>query len=200
VSGRSGAADGRLEKGISSVTEDIEAVVVSHRRTATTSRFRQVEKAIENLYYALLLTGPDYAGKVGRWHRWANVGFDLTVREPPRDALRDDRIRIDIDPADAPRIPMTLREGNPEVKSQLAHLLHEVEKERAQRVDTPGTDEERSVEILATDAVQQTLVHPVLQSLGDDGVDGVVTGKYLQMLHDSVFVLTEANVTSVRVS
>ena len=185
----------RLEKGYTgSMTEETEIVVVTHRRTATTSRFREVEKAVECLYYILLFLSPDYSARAGRWQRWAGLGFDLTVREPPRDARREDRLKIDIDPAAAPRIPMRLNRGNTVVKQELVELLHLLDVERDRSKDDDGT----ALGIVSSEAVQERLVRPLLQSLHADVADENETQRYLRLIDYCVGLLTEPNVLSLR--
>ena len=180
------------------VIEGIGTVVVTHHRTATTSRFRDVEKAVENLYYLLLLSSPAYAEKSGRFRRWANIGFGQTVREPPRDALRPDRVLLDIDPADAPRIPISLRQGNPQTARQLATLFRDIDKVRSEEANQSQTEEQRTKAVLSSPPVQATLIEPLERALRDDHLTEAEIERYMRVVSYSVAILTEDNVSSLQ--
>lgn len=175
-------------------TKSIGSVVITHDRTSTVSRFWEVDKAVENLYYMLLLSGPDYAEKSGRWARWAKIGFDVTVKEPPRDVSREDRVQIDTNPADAPRIPISLRSGNAHVASKLVELIQRMEHERA---GTSITGDGRTAAILASPSIREILGDPLEESLRKDGLDGSQIEEFRRLVHHVVEVLTEDNVASL---
>ena len=179
------------------VIEGIGTVVVTHRRTATTSRFRDVEKAVENLYYLLLLSGSAYSEKSGRFGRWARIGFGQTVREPPRDALRADRVIIDIDPAAAPRIPISLRQGNAATGQKLVTLIQEIEKERTQEASLSASEEQRTKAILSSRSLQASLIEPLERALRDDHLSEAEIERFMRLVYDSVAILSEDNVASL---
>jgi hypothetical protein len=170
-------------------------ITIEHERNATTSRFRQVDKGVENLYYLLLLSSDAYAGEADRWKRWSRMGFGLMVREAPRSARPEDRVLLDTDPSSARRVPISLRGGNAEVVDELLALVTAADRERHKlsHLDEAA----RTDAIIASEALQDGLVVRLDRALADASVDAYDTAEFHRILRDAILVLTEDNVAAV---
>jgi len=144
------------------------SVEIKSTAMATSTRMFRTLAAIEHLYYALLLTGDRArAATAETWRSWHQLGFHMSVKNPPP-AVRDgERVTVTLDVTAEPDLVINVEGGAPQTIGQLKSLLKEIDRARAQR----GQESEaaRLAGVKADAAVASVLIQPLHSALDNSG-------------------------------
>src|SRR6266581_4797106 len=101
-------------------------VVIEHRLMPTSMKYALIHKGLEQLYYSLLFSSPGYKTSPQKWSQWLKMGFGVSIKEQPRAAARDDKLRFSTTSA-GPKMELAITQGEDGVLEQLHRLLGELE-------------------------------------------------------------------------
>ena len=173
-------------------------VIVTHTRTAIGTQQLREAKAVEQLYYVVLLTGsPAYRVKPEIWRRWAGIGFDIAMKVPPPGVTVSDRMTMNVRSAGkVPEISGT--SANMEALQKLNALLEDIEAVRPSLAGQP--DEARAEALINHPKIAQQLIQPLKDCLQKCSVPQEEVDAYMFMIRRGLLALTYHEVASVQVS
>jgi len=144
------------------------SVEIKSTTMATSTRMFRMLAGIEHLYYALLLTGDQArAANAETWRGWHQLGFHMSVKNPPP-AVRDgERVTVTIDVTGEPDLVINVEGGEARAIAALASLLKEIDQARAKR----GQENEaaRLAAVKTDRAVATALINPLHNALNNTG-------------------------------
>ena len=85
-------------------------VVIEHRLMPTSMKYALIHKGLEQLYYSLLFSSPGYKTSPQKWSQWLKMGFGVSIKEQPRAAARDDKLRFSTT-SDGPKMELAITQG-----------------------------------------------------------------------------------------
>jgi hypothetical protein len=164
---------------------------------ATSTKMFRLLAAIENLYYALALTGdPARAENAETWRSWHELGFHMNVKNPPPAVCDDERVAVTLDISGEPDLVINVEGGEPKAIGKLQSLLKEIDRARAQRGQEG--EQARLAAVKADPAVAGALISPLHNALNNSGC-ALVVPDFDFAVNRALTVLAHPDVISMRV-
>ena len=160
-------------------------VTVTTRTMPHTSEFFGVTKAVERIYYALLLSTLDsYQGQEEPWQSWVEQGFSLAIRQPPPGTDPEDALITSVR-SRGKIIEITASSEHQELLDQGAGVLEAVEVSSIAGPSEPSP------------TLQQLLQDPVAEAMRASGVATRTQDAVNDSLSKALGALTYRDVTSI---
>lgn len=179
-------------------------MVVASRRMLRSTPFHRVTKAPEALYYvALFATGGTYTGRPEVWRSWLQLGFALSTKDPPPDALEADLLEWTVTSKGA-RTAVHLSSARDDVLGTVMEVLRAVE---GCRSGLAGQDNAAKAEAVLSDTVMsERIAKPAGRAFAAAGlrpdeagaITGHVTRTLTALLDDDIASVTVAVVSASR--
>ena len=173
------------------------SVEIKSTTMATSTRMFRMLAGIEHLYYALLLTGDRArAADAGTWRSWHELGFHMSVKNPPG-AVRDgEKVTVTMDVTGEPDLVINIEGGQARAIVALQALLKEIDRARAKR----GEEDEsaRLAAVKGDSGVAGALITPLHNALNNTGC-GAAIPDFDFAVNRALTVLAHPEVTSLRV-
>jgi hypothetical protein len=173
------------------------SVEIKSRSMATSTRMFRTLAGIEYCYYVLLLTGDrTRASNAETWRLWQELGFHMSVKNPPP-AVRDgERVMVTLDVTGEPDLVINVEGGQPAAIDSLKSLLKEIDRARAQR----GNEGEsaRLAAIRSDPAIAAALLTPLHNALKNTGCEAAAPD-FDFAADRALTVLAHPEITSLRV-
>jgi hypothetical protein len=172
------------------------SVEIKTTTMATSTKMFRMLAGIEQLYYALLLTADnDRGANAETWRSWHQLGFHMSVKNPPP-AVRDtERVKVTLDVTREPDLVINVDGGEPRAVGALKSLLQDIDRARGQR----GQESEaaRLAAIKADTAVAGKLITPLHNALNNTGC-ALAVPDFDFAINRALMVLAHPEVTSLR--
>jgi len=166
---------------------------IQYKEMATTAKTDLLRRVLEQLYYSILFSGPDYSQRPTKWTQWLRMGFDVSVREQPRVARPEDKMKFDLASMGA-KTEITVTHAADKTLAKFTQILTEVDNVRA---NTQGTAPKWEA-AMALPIVKDQLVKPMTESMAKDGLRPDEITNFANKVREVVTLLTEDNVASVK--
>lgn len=162
---------------------------VNTSRTLDSTKLMKLPKAIENLYYAKLVTGtPVYAKSQALWINWHQMGFGTAIRQGPPDINRDDRCLVETEPA-ARWVQVRLESPKADLVKHVEAVVTKVE---TLRVALKGKDEaDRLKALMADNDIAALVVNPVIAALKPLALRAEESDRIIRAAQEGVLWLTD---------
>lgn len=160
-------------------------VTVTTRIMPNTSVFFGVTKAVERIYYALLLSTVDsYQAQEEPWQSWVEQGFSLAIRQPPPGTDPEDALITSVR-SRGKIIEITASSQHQELLEQVAGVLEAVELSGSAGPSTTSP------------ALQQLLHDPVAEAMRASGAATRTQDAVNDSLSKAMAALMYRDVTSI---
>jgi hypothetical protein len=170
-------------------------VVVECSSMLISTQLFRFDKAVEQFYYALLLSSEDYADLgANAWNSWASQGFHIAVRAAPPAVRQKDLLTLDLRPDR--NFEVTAASENRRVLERLSELVQEIE--RARMALSGGGEEARLQALLENNAIENRLLRPVRESLKRNNVPGEASQAVWSMIKRGLSALTNWQIQSIK--
>lgn len=173
------------------------SVEIKTTQMVTSTKMFRMLAGIEHLYYALLLTSdPARAQNADTWRSWHQLGFHMSVKNPPPAVREDEKVMATLDITTEPDLVLNVDGGQPKSIAALKSLLVEIERVRAGR----GQESEgaRLAAIKADPAVASQLLSPLHNALNNTGC-ALAVPDFDFAINRALTVLAHPEVKSLRV-
>ncbi len=172
------------------------SVEIKNTKNPTSTRSFRTLAGVEQLYYALLLTGdPARASNAETWRTWHQLGFHMSVKNPPGAVREGERVRVTLDVSVEPDMVINVEGGEPRATSALRSLLEKIDAARKQR--GPESEAARLAAVKADPAVASALITPLHNALNNTGCAPAVPD-FDFAIDRALTVLAHPDVTSLR--
>ena len=172
-------------------------LAVNTSRMPFTTKFSQISRAPEHLYYALLFsTNPAYSKREDVWITWLEMGFNLAIRDAPPGAAPSDRIVRTVHHTPR-RIEMSLEGGRRTEVAKLEGLLKTIEGLR--KGISAKEPSARAKTLMANKEVNAALVAPVMAALKGAKLRPSEIELFESTIGQALYTLTDPDITSVEV-
>lgn len=170
---------------------------INTSRTLDSTKLMKLPKAIENLYYMKLVTGtPAYAKNQALWINWHQMGFGTAVRQGPPDINRNDRCRVETEPA-ARWVQVRLEAPKADL---IKHVESVVAKVEAARASWKGKEEAERLKALKADKDLAALVlNPVIAALKPLALRPEESDRIIRAAEEGLVWLTDIDFTGTSV-
>jgi hypothetical protein len=141
---------------------------VKSRSMATSTRIFRTLAGIEYLYYVLLLTADrERAAKLETWQSWAQLGFHMSVKNPPPAVRDNEKAAVTVDVSGEPDLVFNVEGGAGKAIAALRSLLEKIDGARARR----GAENEtaRLAAVKEDSAITAALIAPLNEALKNSG-------------------------------
>jgi hypothetical protein len=163
----------------------------------TSTKLFRMLAGIENLYYALLLTGDQArAASADTWRLWHQLGFHMDVKNPPPAVRDSEKVVATLDITGEPDLVINVAGGEPKAIAALKSLLGEIERVRAKRGDE--SEAARLAAVKADPAIAAHLIAPLHNALNNSGC-ALAVPDFDFAINRALTVLANPEVTSMRV-
>jgi len=173
------------------------SVEIKTKTMASSTKMFRMLAGIENLYYALLLTGDQArAENADTWRSWHELGFHMSVKNPPAAVRDNEKVTVTLDVSGEPDLVINVEGGESRATGKLQSLLKEIDRARAQR----GQESEaaRLAAVKADAAVAGALITPLHNALNNSGC-ALAVPDFDFAINRALTVLAHPDVTSMRV-
>jgi hypothetical protein len=144
------------------------SVEIKNTKNPTSTRSFRTLAGVEQLYYALLLTAdPARASDAQTWRSWHQLGFHMSLKNPPPAVREGERIRVTLDVSVEPDMVINVEGGEPRAIAALRSLLEKIDAARARR--GPESEAARLAAVKADAAVAAALITPLHNALNATG-------------------------------
>jgi hypothetical protein len=135
---------------------------------ATSTRIFRTLAGIEYLYYVMLLTADrERAANIETWRSWAQLGFHMSVKNPPPAVHENEKILVTVDVSGEPDLVFNVEGGEPKAIAALRSLLEKIDHARAQRPNENETA--RLAAVKEGSAIASALITPLNNALKNSG-------------------------------
>jgi hypothetical protein len=173
------------------------SVEIKNAKSATSTRMFRTVAAVEHLYYALLLTGdPARASHAETWRSWHQLGFHMSVKNPPPAVGDGERVTVTLDVTVEPDMVINVEGGAPRAIGALRSLVEGIEAARKQR--SQESEAARLAAVKADSAVASALIAPLHNALNNTGC-ALAVPDFDFAINRALTVLAHPDVTSLRV-
>jgi hypothetical protein len=173
------------------------SVEIKSKPMATSTRMFRMLAGIENLYYALLLTADSARAKtVDTWRSWHQLGFHMSVKNPPPAARGNEKVMATLDISGEPDLVINVDGGDPKAIGALKALLGELERVRGGRAQE--SEAARLAAVKADAAIGSRLLDPLHNALNGTGC-ALAVPDFDYAIDRALKVLAHPEVTSLRV-
>ncbi len=173
------------------------SVEIKSTTMPTSTRMFRMLAGIEHLYYALLLTGdPERAANAQTWRGWHQLGFHMSVKNPPPAVREGERVMATLDVSVEPDLIINVEGGQPRAIAGLKSLLTEIERARSQRGQESETA--RLAAIKADSKVAAALITPLHNALNSTGC-ALAVPDFDFAVNRALTVLAHPEIKSLRV-
>ncbi len=144
------------------------SVEIKTKIMATSTKMFRMLAGIEQLYYALLLSGDQTrAANAETWRSWHHLGFHMSVKNPPPAVRDNEKVKVTLDVSAEPDLVINVEGGEARTIGALKSLLKEIDRARSQRGDE--SEAARLAAIKADPAVTSALITPLHNALNNSG-------------------------------
>lgn len=173
------------------------SVEIKTTTMATSTKMFRLLAGIENLYYALLLTGDrERAENAITWRSWHELGFHMSVKNPPAVVRDNEKVAVTLDVSGEPDLVINVEGGEPGTIGKLKSLLKEIDRARAQRAQE--SEAARLTAVKADPAIAGSLITPLHNALNNSGC-ALAVPDFDFAINRALTVLAHPDVTSLRV-
>ncbi len=173
------------------------SVEIKSKPMATSTRMFRMLAGIENFYYAFLLTGdPERAKIADTWRSWHQLGFHMSVKNPPPAARPNEKVMVTLDLSGEPDLVINVEGGDPKAIGALKTLLAEIDRVRAAR--GPESEAARLAAVKGSAAILSRLLDPLHNALNNTGC-ALAVPDFDYAIDRALKVLAHPEVTSLRV-
>jgi len=173
------------------------SVEIKTTQMVTSTKLFRMVAGIENLYYALLLTGdPARARTADTWRSWHQLGFHMDVKNPPPAVRDNEKVMVTLDISGEPDLVINVAGGEPKAIAELKSMLTEIDRVRAKR----GQESEaaRLAAVKEDAAIVTPLLDPLHNALNNSGC-ALAVPDFDFAINRALTVLANPQVTSLRV-
>jgi D-aminopeptidase len=164
---------------------------------ATSTKMFRMVAGIENLYYALLFIGdPARAKTADTWRSWHQLGFHMSVKNPPPAARASEKVMVTLDVSGEPDLVINVEGGDAKAIGALKTVLAELDRVRGKR----GKESEaaRLAAVKGDSAIAAHLLDPLHNALNNTGC-ALAVPDFDFAINRALTVLAHPEVTSLRV-
>ncbi|GEM_PF-6656780 len=167
------------------------------RSMATSTRIFRTLAGIEYLYYVLLLTADrERAAKFETWQSWAQLGFHMSVKNPPPAVRENEKVLATVDITGEPDLVFNVDGGEARAIAALRSLLEKIDSARSRRGQESETA--RLAAVKEDPAITSALIAPLHDALKSSGC-GWAASDFDFATNRALTVLAHPDITSLRV-
>jgi hypothetical protein len=172
------------------------SVEIKTVKMVTSTKLFRMLAGIENLYYALLLTGdPTRARNAETWRSWHQLGFHMDVKNSPPAVRDNEKVMVTLDLSGDPDLVINVTGGEPKTIAALKSVLAEIDRVRAKR----GQESEaaRLAAVKEDSAIAAQILAPLHNALNNTGC-ALAVPDFDFAINRALTVLANPEVTSLR--
>ncbi len=170
-------------------------MVVNTRRMLRSTPFHRMTKAPERLYYIVLFsTSPAYASRAEVWRSWLQMGFILSMKDPPSEAAEADRLAWTVT-SEGTRTAVHLSSPRGEVLETVRTVLQAVEAARPTLAGKDGAAKARA--LLASKPVSERVLGPASRAFKAAGLRKDESDTLADLLAKALVALADDDIASV---
>ncbi len=173
------------------------SVEIKNTKSASSTRMFRTVAGVEQLYYALLLTGDSArASNAETWRSWHQLGFHMNVKNPPNAVRDNERVTVTLDVTVEPDMVINVEGGEARAIAALRALIEKIEAARKQR----GQESEaaRLAAVKSDSAVASALIAPLHNALNNSGC-ALAVPDFDFAINRALTVLAHPDIASLRV-
>jgi len=172
------------------------SVEIKTVKMVTSTKLFRMLAGIENLYYALLLTGDQArASSADTWRSWHQLGFHMDVKNPPPAVRDNEKVMATLDVSGEPDLVINVAGGEPKTIAALKSLLTEIDRVRASR--SRESEAARLAAVKEDAATASQLLAPLHNALNNSGC-ALTVPDFDFAINRALTVLANPEVTSLR--